>query len=78
MTSSSVPVIRLGTTIVLFARSSKLRRLLEMGVEMMRGEEYMQFIITNDLLFFEHEYHYFLQVFALVQERRVPIDWLFF
>lgn len=40
-TSSRVHSIRLGTTIVWFVRSSQFRRLLEMGVVMMRGEIYI-------------------------------------
>ncbi len=60
-TSSSVPVMRFGTTIVLFARSSKLRRLLEMAVEMMRGEEYMRCACRNTIHEYTPKYTFFYE-----------------
>lgn len=71
ITSSRVHSIKVGTMIVWLVRSSKLRRLFEMGVEMMRGEEYMhqlsywtnfcprEMFFFRDWFFSVNVYHYF-------------------
>lgn len=50
-TSSKVHSIKLGTTMLLFHRSSKLSLLFEMGVEMVRDSEYMLTVYSSSFFY---------------------------